>query len=100
MAITEKDMAPAFLLPSTTGKDISLKELKGKKVVLYFYPRDDTPGCTTEACNFRDGIAELERAGAVVLGVSPDITPAYPEPDHKYSGLQACGGNQRGPLAH
>ena len=85
MAIMEKDTAPAFSLPSTTGKDISLKDLKGKKVVLYFYPKDDTPGCTTEACNFRDGIAELEKAGAVVLGVSPDTVASHEKFREKFS---------------
>ena len=68
MALSEKDPAPAFSLPSTTGKNLGLKDLKGKKIVLYFYPKDDTPGCTKEACNFRDGIADLKKAGAVVLG--------------------------------
>jgi peroxiredoxin Q/BCP len=64
--------APKFKLPSSQGKSIDLADLKGRTVVLYFYPRADTPGCTTEACAFRDASAELERAGAVVLGVSPD----------------------------
>ncbi len=85
MTLMEKDTAPAFSLPSTTGKDISLKGLKGKKVVLYFYPKDDTPGCTTEACNFRDGMAELERAGAVVLGVSPDTVASHEKFREKFS---------------
>jgi thioredoxin-dependent peroxiredoxin len=64
--------APDFTLPSTTGKDITLSRLRGKHVVLYFYPKDETPGCTREACDFRDHTAELERAGVVVLGVSND----------------------------
>ncbi|RUL89638.1 thioredoxin-dependent thiol peroxidase [Tautonia sociabilis] len=64
--------APDFSLLDQHGKAVSLKELKGKPVVLYFYPRDATPGCTTEACDFRDAIAEYEKAGAIVLGVSPD----------------------------
>ncbi len=85
MALTEKDMAPAFSLPGTDGKTISLKDLKGKKVVLYFYPKDDTPGCTTEACNFRDGIADLEKAGAVVLGVSPDTVASHEKFRAKFS---------------
>ena len=85
MAISEKAPAPTFSLPSTTGKNIGLKDLKGKKIVLYFYPKDDTPGCTTEACNFRDGIAELERAGAVVLGVSPDSMASHEKFRKKFS---------------
>ncbi len=65
--------APDFTLPSTTGEPISLKQFKGKKtVVLYFYPKDETPGCTREACDFRDHTEELEAAKVVVLGVSTD----------------------------
>ncbi|MCU0621170.1 MAG: thioredoxin-dependent thiol peroxidase [Gemmatimonadales bacterium] len=64
--------APAFSLATDDGSTISLRDLAGKKVVLYFYPKDDTSGCTTEACEFRDNWAAVQRAGAVVLGVSPD----------------------------
>ena len=65
--------APDFTLPSTTGEPISLKQFKGKKtVILYFYPKDDTPGCTREACDLRDHTAELEAHKAVILGVSND----------------------------
>jgi thioredoxin-dependent peroxiredoxin len=64
--------APAFSLPSTHGAPIALKDLKGQKVVLYFYPRDNTSGCTREACAFRDIHPDFSNAGAVVLGVSPD----------------------------
>ncbi|HLB55080.1 MAG TPA: thioredoxin-dependent thiol peroxidase [Gemmatimonadales bacterium] len=64
--------APAFNLPSDTGEVISLADLKGKKVVLYFYPKDDTSGCTVEACEFRDHWDAVRKAGAVVYGVSPD----------------------------
>jgi thioredoxin-dependent peroxiredoxin len=65
--------APDFTLPSTGGDPVSLRQFKGRKtVVLYFYPKDDTPGCTREACDFRDHHAELEAANVVVLGVSPD----------------------------
>ena len=67
--------APDFTLESDSGDTVSLSQLRGKPVVLYFYPRDDTPGCTTEACEFRDAWTEVQSAGAVVLGVSPD-TPA------------------------
>jgi thioredoxin-dependent peroxiredoxin len=66
------DKAPPFTLPADDGSTVSLKDLKGKPVVLYFYPKDDTSGCTTQACEFRDSWASVKRAGAVVLGVSPD----------------------------
>ena len=68
----EGQKAPEFNLPASNGQDVSLKSLRGKKVVLYFYPKDDTPGCTVEACGFRDGIKKIEKTNAVVLGVSPD----------------------------
>lgn len=66
------DMAPNFRLPSTRGKDVTLKEFKGKEVILYFYPKDDTPGCTAEACSFRDHEGDIAKEHAVVLGVSID----------------------------
>ncbi|MBM3991099.1 MAG: thioredoxin-dependent thiol peroxidase [Planctomycetes bacterium] len=69
--------APAFSLPSTSGATVSLAALKGRKVVLYFYPRDNTPGCTTEACDFRDQHSALRKAGAVVLGVSSDSLKSH-----------------------
>ncbi len=68
----EQDFAPDFTVADHTGADITLSSLRGKKVVLYFYPKDDTPGCTTQACDLRDHIGEIEAKGAVVLGVSPD----------------------------
>ena len=64
------DKAPAFAVKDSKGRKISLSSLKGKKVVLYFYPKDSTPGCTVEACGFRDNIAEYRKKGVVVLGVS------------------------------
>ena len=65
--------APDFALPSTTGETFSLKQWKGKKtVVLYFYPKDETPGCTKEACQFRDLTAEFDKANAIIVGVSND----------------------------
>lgn len=76
--LKEGEKAPDFKLPASSGKDISLGDFKGKKrVVLYFYPKDDTPGCTVEACGFRDKIREIEKQGAVVLGVSPDGTDSH-----------------------
>src|SRR3977135_646143 len=67
------DKAPAFKLPSGAGETISLADFAGKKtVVLYFYPRADTPGCTKEACGFRDALADYDKAKVVVLGISPD----------------------------
>ena len=70
--------APDFSLPSTTGENISLRQYKGKKtVVLYFYPKDETPGCTREACDFRDHTAEFEKLNVVVLGVSNDSLDSH-----------------------
>jgi peroxiredoxin Q/BCP len=66
------DKAPAFSLTSDSGETVRLEALRGKKVVLYFYPKDDTTGCTVEACEFRDSWSSVRAAGAVVLGVSPD----------------------------
>ncbi|WNM60089.1 thioredoxin-dependent thiol peroxidase [Candidatus Nitrospira allomarina] len=71
------DPAPAFSLPDDTGRIVNSSELRGKKVVVYFYPKDDTPGCTTEACCFRDGIQELRKSGAVVFGVSADSVSSH-----------------------
>lgn len=78
------DMAPNFRLPSTRGKDVALEDFKGKDVVLYFYPKDDTPGCTKEACSFRDTESELSKAGAVVLGVSTDSLASHEKFTEKY----------------
>ncbi len=64
--------APSFTLQTDEGATVSLRDYRGRKVVLYFYPKDDTPGCTTQACEFRDQWADVRAAGAVVLGVSPD----------------------------
>jgi peroxiredoxin Q/BCP len=76
--------APAFSLPSDGGDTISLKDFKGKTVVLYFYPKDDTSGCTTEACEFRDSWTAVKAAGAVVLGVSPDGVASHQKFRAKY----------------
>jgi peroxiredoxin Q/BCP len=72
MAVKEGSKAPAFTLPDDKGKNISLKDFKGQTVILYFYPKDMTPGCTQEACDFRDSFARLKKLDAVVLGVSKD----------------------------
>ena len=72
MTVDVGDKAPDFALPADGGGTASLKALKGKKVILYFYPKDDTPGCTTEACGFRDSLPDFSTAGAEVIGVSKD----------------------------
>ena len=72
MAIEEGKAAPLFTLKDSNGDKVALKDLKGKNVIVYFYPKDDTPGCTKEACGFRDLWKDIEDTGAIVLGVSPD----------------------------
>ena len=72
LKLKEGDPAPLFSASTSGGGNLALADLAGKNVILYFYPRDDTPGCTKEACAFRDHFAEFEKKGAVVLGVSPD----------------------------
>jgi peroxiredoxin Q/BCP len=95
--LSEGAEAPDFTLESDSGDTVTLSKLMRKPVVLYFYPRDDTPGCTTEACEFRDAWGEVKKTGAVVLGVSPDTAashqkfkskfrlpfPLLADPDHK-----------------
>jgi len=78
------DKAPAFTLEDQSGKTVKLSDFKGKTVVLYFYPKDDTPGCTREACAFRDEHSALQKAGAVVLGVSPDSEASHAKFAGKY----------------
>jgi peroxiredoxin Q/BCP len=82
--IEEGKPAPNFELQSDGGETIELAALRGKPVVLYFYPKDDTPGCTTQACGIRDAYGEFERAGAVVLGVSPDDERSHVKFKEKY----------------
>ena len=91
------DQAPDFEAEDEQGSKVRLQDLHGKNVVIYFYPKDDTPGCTAQACNFRDSYPALEQSNAVVLGVSPDSArshqrfktkyelpfPLLPDPDHK-----------------
>ncbi len=76
--------APGFSLPADDGTTVSLEELRGRKVVLYFYPKDDTSGCTKEACEFRDSWQQVRQNGAVVLGVSPDPVPSHQKFKRKY----------------
>ena len=82
--LTIGDKAPDFSGIDHTGKSIALKEYRGKKVVLYFYPKDDTSGCTKEACDFRDNLARIKRKGAVVIGVSPDSEKSHDKFITKY----------------
>jgi peroxiredoxin Q/BCP len=84
MAIEEGKAAPAFTLTDAEGKKVSLKDFAGKNVILYFYPKDDTPGCTREACAFRDRKSELAAHGAAVLGVSPDDVASHGKFRDKY----------------
>jgi peroxiredoxin Q/BCP len=83
--IEEGQQAPDFTLQSDRGEDVALSALRGKPVVLYFYPQDDTPGCTKEACAFRDRSAEIARHGATVLGVSPDDVASHAAFRDKYT---------------
>jgi peroxiredoxin Q/BCP len=82
--IQEGTAAPDFELATDTGDKVKLSDLRGKQVVLYFYPKDDTPGCTTQACGIRDAYGEFERAGAVVLGISPDDESSHAKFRDKY----------------
>jgi len=75
--VAKGSKAPDFTLPSDDGGEITLSSLRGKKVVLYFYPKDDTPGCTTQACDLRDAMPRFEGLDAVVLGVSPDSVASH-----------------------
>jgi thioredoxin-dependent peroxiredoxin len=84
LKLREGDAAPDFSAPANGGGTVSLADFKGKNVVLYFYPRDDTPGCTQEACAFRDHFADFKKAGAVVLGVSIDPVKAHDKFAAKY----------------
>jgi peroxiredoxin Q/BCP len=84
MAITEGKKAPAFTLTDQDGKKVSLADFSGKDVVLYFYPKDDTPGCTKEACGFRDDWKAYQKRGAVVVGVSADDGASHQKFRAKY----------------
>ncbi len=85
LKLKEGDSAPDFSALSTDGKQLSLKDFVGKSFVLYFYPKDDTPGCTKEACAFRDSMSEFSAKGLTVLGVSPDSVKAHQKFTNKFS---------------
>jgi thioredoxin-dependent peroxiredoxin len=85
MGMNINDKAPEFTLQDENGKEISLKALRGKTVILYFYPRADTPGCTIEACEFRDTYKQIQKTGAVLLGISPDTSNAQKKFADKFS---------------
>jgi len=107
--LEEGTIAPDFTLEADGGREVSLSEHRGKKVVLYFYPKDNTPGCTTEACNFRDDYSPIIAAGAVVLGVSPDSVKSHDkfklkldlpfallsDPDHKVAEMYGAWGEKK-----
>jgi len=82
--VTEGSLAPDFDLAGDTGEHVKLSDLRGKPVVLYFYPKDDTPGCTTEACEFRDAYDRFREQGVEILGVSPDTEASHQKFKSKY----------------
>ena len=82
--VKEGATAPAFKTTDTNGESVSLKDFRGQKVVLYFYPKDDTPGCTKEACSFRDGFSKFKKRGITILGVSPDSEKSHQKFTAKY----------------
>ena len=107
--LQEGTTAPDFTLPADGGGEVTLSSYRDKKVVLYFYPKDDTPGCTTEACNFRDDYTDILAAGSVVLGVSRDTVkshdkfklkfdlpfPLLSDPDHAVADLYGAWGEKK-----
>src|SRR5659263_161448 len=84
MPLKENIPAPDFSLMDETGQERKLSDFRGKTVLLYFYPKDDTPGCTTEACNFRDDYSAYEKAGVTILGVSPDSIASHVKFKQRY----------------
>ena len=84
MKLKEGDVAPEFTAATNEGKTVSLSDFRGKNVILYFYPKDSTPGCTKEACAFRDDFAEFKKKGAVILGVSTDSAKSHARFAQKY----------------
>lgn len=103
------DPAPDFTLTSDGGQEVSLSDYRGQKVVLYFYPKDDTPGCTAEACAFRDDHSDIVAAGAAVLGISPDTIKSHDrfkakynlpfallsDPDHRVADMYGAWGEKK-----
>lgn len=85
MLLTEGILAPDFTLPDENGELRTLSNYRGSPVVLYFYPRDDTKGCTIEACNFRDDYSQYESAGVIILGISPDDSKSHATFQKKYN---------------
>ena len=84
MSLQTGDIAPDFSAPDQHGKTINLSDYRGKKVVIYFYPKDDTPGCTAQACNLRDNYSELQQAGYEVIGISGDGVKSHDKFANKY----------------
>lgn len=84
MSVEIGDKAPDFTLPTDGNGTVTLSQIRGSKVVIYFYPRDDTPGCTTEACGFRDAFPEFSKAGAIIIGVSRDTVASHDRFKTKY----------------
>ena len=82
--LKEGDLAPDFTLQADDGSEVTLSKLRGRKVVLYFYPKDDTPGCTVQACDLRDRWADFEATGALIYGISPDPVDSHVEFRDKY----------------
>lgn len=107
--LQEGMMAPDFALTADGDREVALSDFRGQRVVLYFYPKDNTPGCTTEACNFRDDYSEVIAAGAVVLGVSPDSVKSHDrfklkyelpfallsDPDHQVAEMYGAWGEKK-----
>jgi peroxiredoxin Q/BCP len=84
MALNIGDKAPAFKLKNDDGDDVALKDFKGKNVILYFYPKDDTPGCTKEACDFRDHSKTFDKKDMVIIGINPDSVESHVKFKKKY----------------
>jgi len=96
MTIVLGDKAPSFKMPTDSGGEVSLDGLKGKAVILYFYPKDDTPGCTKEACGFRDASPDFSAANAAIIGVSKDSVAKHDKFKAKYDLPFALGADEDG----
>jgi thioredoxin-dependent peroxiredoxin len=99
MTVEVGDRAPAFTMKTDGGGSVKLSELKGKNVVLYFYPKDDTSGCTAEACGFRDNLSDLRKLGAVVIGVSRDSVEKHDKFKAKYDLNFQLGSDEDGKVS-